>query len=107
MSLESKEKVEAIFELREAAEKKAHAERDLAEAPSMDKRDVLLDAAIELEQKTQIALEACHECGEEHTADQPHSARGSSTAGGAGRQSAAQSDGNVVSVDFRGGSGQD
>ncbi len=68
----SPDKVEAIFQLREAAEKKARAERDLDDAPSPERRDVLLDAKLELEEKTQTAIEVCHECGHEHAPGDPH-----------------------------------
>ena len=67
-----KNKVDAIFELRHAAEEKAHAERDLAEAPSPERRDALLEAQMLLAEKTHTAIDACHECGHEHAADAPH-----------------------------------
>ena len=70
--MESKEKIDAIYKLRDAAEQKAHAERDLDEAPTPQARDALLDAQMELEKTTYRAIEVCHECGHEHGEDQPH-----------------------------------
>ena len=68
----SKDKIDAIYDLREAAEKKALAEKELAEDPRAEKRDQLLEAQLALEQKTLLAIEVCHECGHPHTHDQPH-----------------------------------
>jgi hypothetical protein len=75
MQMESKEKIDAIYKLRDAAEQKAHAERDLELAPTPEARDALLDAQMELEKTTYRAIEVCHECGHEHAEDQPHVAR--------------------------------
>ena len=72
--MNSSKKIDAIYELREAAEEKAHAERDFAETPSAQKRDALLDAQLELEQKTVDAIEVCHECGQEHGPGGAHDA---------------------------------
>lgn len=69
-----KKKVDAIYELREAAEEKGRAEEALGQKPSPEKRDALLDAAMTLEEKTVTALEACHDCGHEHAPDMPHAA---------------------------------
>lgn len=74
--MESKEKIDAIYKLREAAEQKAHAERDLEEAATPEARDALLDAQMELEKFTYRAIEVCHECGHEHAENEPHVARG-------------------------------
>ena len=68
----SQEKIEAIYDLRAAAAKNAIAEKELDENPSASKRDALLDAQIELESKTQRAIEVCHECGHEHEPGAPH-----------------------------------
>lgn len=70
--MESKEKIDAIYKLRDAAEQKAHAERDLDETPTPEARDALLDAQMELEKSTYQAIKVCHECGHEHGDDQPH-----------------------------------
>jgi hypothetical protein len=67
----SKQKIEAIYELRDAAEKKAKAEAKLQHAPSSETRDALLDAQMALEEKTLQAIEVCHECGHPHLLDQP------------------------------------
>lgn len=68
----SKKKIEAIFEVREAAERKAIAEKELSENPGAEKRDRLLDAQLKLEEKTLAAIEECHECGHSHGEGEPH-----------------------------------
>lgn len=68
----SKKKIEAIYEVREAAEKKALAEKELSEKPGAEKRDQLLDAQLKLEEKTLAAIELCHECGHSHAESEPH-----------------------------------
>jgi hypothetical protein len=68
----SGKKIEAIYSLREAAEAKALAEVKAAIDPTPEARDELLDAQLNLEAKTQDAVEACHECGHSHGADEPH-----------------------------------
>jgi hypothetical protein len=69
---QSKDKIEAIYDLRQAAEEKARAEAELHYAPSEETRDALLDAQMTLEEKTLYAIEVCHECGHEHAPSQPH-----------------------------------
>ena len=66
------EKVEAIYSLREAAEAKVLAELKADAERTPAARDALLDAQIELESKTQDALQACHECGHAHGAGEAH-----------------------------------
>jgi len=68
----SEKKIEAIYELRDAAEEKAHAEHAFANQPTAEQRDALLDAQMNLEEKTFGAIVACHECGHEHGPDEPH-----------------------------------
>ena len=68
----SSRKIDAIYELREAAEKKGHDERVLADEPTPEHRDQLLDSMLELEHKTVKALTACHECGHEYGSHEPH-----------------------------------
>ncbi|MBV9056697.1 MAG: hypothetical protein JO078_05565 [Candidatus Eremiobacteraeota bacterium] len=68
----SKEKIDAIFDLRAAAEKKALAEKALVEDPKAEKRDQLLDAQLALEEKTMIAIDVCHECGHQHASGAAH-----------------------------------
>ena len=72
MESESKEKIDAIYELRDAAEQKAHAERDLDETPTPEARYALLDAQEKLEKSTYEAIKVCHECGHEHGEGEPH-----------------------------------
>jgi hypothetical protein len=84
-------KVEAIYELRDAVEAKVHAEHALENGASPAARDALLAAQLEVEAKTQDAIEICHECGH---------------AGGDGHRHAPHRDGqpplgNVIYVDFQ------
>lgn len=68
----TKKKIEAIYELRKAAEKKALAEKKLEDRPTQKQRDELLDATLDLERKTVDAIEVCHECGHEHARGTSH-----------------------------------
>jgi hypothetical protein len=68
----SSKKIDAIYELREAAEEKALAERRVDEHPSAHNRDELLDKQLKLEDKTLNAITACHDCGHPHDASEPH-----------------------------------
>lgn len=69
---QSKSKIDAIYELREAAEEKARAEREVDAVPSPEKKDRLLETQLTLEEKTVAAIEACHECGHEHAPGEDH-----------------------------------
>jgi hypothetical protein len=69
----SNDKIAAIYDLRSAVEAKVQAEQRLTDVPSADARAALLDAALELEEKTQHAIEVCHECGLEHAPGKGHS----------------------------------
>lgn len=80
-------KIEAIYNLREAVEQKVHAEKELETRPSAENRDALLDAQLDVEAKTQDAIESCLECGTCHASGEPHR-------GLVGR------DGNVLGVNF-------
>jgi len=64
------DKVGAIYELREAAEEHARIEARVGSRPKGKDRDRLLDARIELEHKTQRAIESCVYCGRSHTDDE-------------------------------------
>lgn len=77
----SNQKISAIYNLRTAVEAKVRAEQRLALRPSPDSRAALLHATLEVEEKTQTAIEACHGCARPHADDRP--------AGG-----------NVIEVDF-------
>jgi hypothetical protein len=68
----SNEKITAIYDLRAAVEAKVRAELRLAQVPSPDARAELLDATLDVEDKTQTAIEVCHECGLEHPPNQQH-----------------------------------
>lgn len=59
----SRKKIDAIYDLRRAAESKALAEKALEERPDPVRRDELLNAQMKLEEKTVEAIEVCHECG--------------------------------------------
>ncbi len=76
MNARQPDKVQAIYELRKAAEHKAFAEVAVDREGTPEARDALLDATLQLEAKTQDAIEVCHFCGRPHA-------------------------GNVVEVDFR------
>jgi hypothetical protein len=65
-------KIEAIYNLREAAVYKGRLEQELEHGSNADKRDALLDAHLILEDRTVRAIEACHECGLPHAPDEPH-----------------------------------
>ncbi len=68
----SKRKIDSIYELRKAAERKALAEKALEDDPGAERRDQLLHAQIKLEEKTIEAIEVCHECGRPHSSDEAH-----------------------------------
>jgi hypothetical protein len=68
----SKRKIDTIYELRKAAERKALAEKALEDDPGAERRDQLLRAQIKLEEKTIEAIEVCHECGRSHSSDEAH-----------------------------------
>lgn len=82
------DKVAAIYELREAAEQHARIEAKVGEKPKGTDRDRLLDARIELEQKTQAAIESCVYCGRPHNDDDDECDSGNG------------SKGNVIPIDF-------
>lgn len=71
----SRKKIDAIYELRTAAENKALAEKALDDDPGAERRDQLLHAQIKLEEKTIEAIEVCHECGRAHSSDEAHERR--------------------------------
>jgi hypothetical protein len=77
----SNEKIAAIYELREAVENKVHAEAALDARPAAETRGALLEAMLDVEAKTQRAIEVCHACGYAHAEDERHD--------------------NVINVDFR------
>ena len=77
----SNQKIKVIYNLRSAVEAKVRAEQRLAQAPSQDARLALLNATIDVEAKTQTAIEVCHECGRRHAPEATH-------------------DGHVIEVDF-------
>jgi len=86
--IEKTNKIEAIYELREAVEQKVHAEKELEVSPSAENRDALLDAQLYVESKTQDAIESCLECGTCNNADEPH-------------RGLVERDGNVLGVNFK------
>ena len=88
----SREKIDAIYDLRDAAEAKVRLEAAVDETPTPAARDALLDATLDLEAKTQHAIEACHECGHAQGGDVHVSPRGES---------------NVIDIDFRGRTADD
>ena len=63
---QQRNKIDAIYDLREAVETKAHAEHELARTGTEAARDNLLSAQLDVEAKTQDAIDVCHECGGSH-----------------------------------------
>jgi hypothetical protein len=68
----SNEKIAAIYDLREAVEIKVRAEQALDEEATAQTRAALLDATLDVEAKTQAAIEVCHECGHAHADGKAH-----------------------------------
>ncbi|MGC9991546.1 MAG: hypothetical protein ABSD52_03975 [Candidatus Cybelea sp.] len=68
----SRRKIDSIYELRKAAERKALAEKAIEDEPGAERRDQLLHAQIKLEEKTIEAIAVCHECGRTHLSDEAH-----------------------------------
>jgi hypothetical protein len=68
----SNQKINVIYNLRTAVEAKVRAEQRLAQAPSQDARLALLNATIDVEEKTQSAIDVCHECGRPHAPEAKH-----------------------------------
>jgi len=86
-------KVDAIYKLREAAEMKARIEVAVDVNPSPRAVNALLDAKLTLEERTQDAIEVCHECEHDHPGgEEPES-----------RERITERRDNVVDVDFRPG----
>jgi hypothetical protein len=84
----SREKVDAVYDLREAVEQKVRAEVEVEAHPSQRARDVLLDATLNVESRTQHAIEVCHACGLAHAEE----------------TAACPDETNVINVDFGKGS---
>ncbi len=84
----SNKKIAAIYDLREAVETKVLAEQALDHQPSAQTGAALLDATLELESKTQLAIDVCHECGDAHDS------------GGCAAPIMQSAGDNVISVDF-------
>jgi len=59
--MESSNTVSALYEMRHAAERKARAEIFAALSDTPETNRALLDASIDLESKTQDAIDLCHE----------------------------------------------
>ncbi len=72
---QSRRKIDAIYELRRAAEEKVLAEKALEDEPGAKRRDELLEAQMTLEEKTLDAIDVCHECGHAHDSGGAHGAR--------------------------------
>lgn len=68
----SKNKVQAVYELREAAEEHGRIEEQIGTDRSPENIDRLLDAKERLELKTVQAITACEHCGEAHCDDESH-----------------------------------
>jgi hypothetical protein len=63
---QSQDKIDAIYELRDSAAAKARLELAVEKHPTPAAKDALLDATLDVEAKTQHAIEVCHECGHVH-----------------------------------------
>ena len=70
-SVHMEDKLAAIYALRDAAERHGKVEAALGSKPTRQQRDALLDARIELEERTQQALESCMHCGRIHADGDP------------------------------------
>jgi hypothetical protein len=57
--LDSSNTITAIYEMREAAERRVRAEIVDSLSPTAESKGALLDATLELEEKTQDAIEHC------------------------------------------------
>ena len=68
----AKNKIDAVYELRAAAEEHGRAEKMIETDRSPENIDRLVDAKEVMEIKTIEAIEACHECGEYHCSDESH-----------------------------------
>lgn len=66
-----RDKIVAIYDLRAAVESKVRAEVAADISPSLAARDALLTATLEVESKTQDAIDACMYCGRSHAGDDP------------------------------------
>jgi hypothetical protein len=89
----SREKVDAVYHLREAVEEKIRLEFEVDAHPTRRAKDRLLDATLNVESCTQRALEVCHACGRPHQDDVETCAEFSHSGSS-----------NVVDVDFQRGS---
>lgn len=104
----SSKKVAAIYDLRAAAEAKAKAQVAVEHDSTPNSRDALLEAQIELENKTADAVEACHDCDDtshdHRQAGSARTSRGGAPEGGAPAPRERSSDrSNVIDVDFGNG----
>lgn len=61
----SNDKIVAIYNLRAAVEAKMRAEQAFGRVPTPDTRSALLDATLDVEAKTQQAIDICHACDHE------------------------------------------
>ncbi len=84
---DSTSKVDALYELREASEALGRAEVHLEQRPSGEHLDALLDAKLNVEEKTSRAVESCEHCGLQHCDHQ--------------RPAVSNTGEKVIAVDFR------
>lgn len=68
----SNKTTKAMYALRAAAEAKAVAAVRADVDPTPAASDALLEAQLDLESKTEDAVEACAECGHAHASNEPH-----------------------------------
>jgi hypothetical protein len=70
----SKQKLDAIYELRRAVAEKTLCELAVDRDPSAANRDALLRAMLRVEDLTQTVIELCHSCDRPTTGDVPYTA---------------------------------
>ena len=65
----SREKVDAVYDLRHAVEEKTRLEAEVDVRPTATAKDRLLEATLKVETCTRRAIEVCHTCGRQHQDD--------------------------------------
>jgi hypothetical protein len=71
VSIESERKVAAIYDLRKAVEQQSYARVAAERDGSSESRDALLDATLDVEAKTALAIDVCNHCGRPHADEAP------------------------------------
>ena len=66
------DKIDAIYQLRDAAEESGRLEAELRSRMDHEARDQRLAARTKLEETTMKAIHACEYCGRAHAEEEPH-----------------------------------